>query len=152
MSQVKLNGMPLKVTIRPLKPEDVEQAKTDAKKNGADDIFFKLGLETFQASGRGLPISVLKDKNATLTVGDQVAKVVATDEQLNSFGEGMSHPAGLGVGAAVAGWCVYLMTRGGGQALAGLIGLLTGLWYVAGAAVNAILAVIGAFHPVKIEK
>jgi ABC-type phosphate transport system permease subunit len=146
MSQIQVNGASLKVSMREIKPESIDQAIANAKKNGADDVFLKIGDDVFQASGRGLPMDVLNNKKAVVTVGDRVAKVIATDSQLNSFGDGMAHPLGIGAGILTAGFSVYQMWKGN---LGGLMSLLVGIPFIAFGVFNAIPAVYGAFRRVN---
>lgn len=145
MSDVIVNNHAIqpKALVR-IKPGQEQAAIAAAKKNGLDDAFFKVGNDTFVASGEGLALRGAKAGDTVFLDGKR-GQLVATDRQLNTFGEGFKNPAGLLVGGGGLAWGVvtYVTSLGAWKGLGVAIGL-AGL--AAGAVVNMFPAAFGAFR------
>ncbi|MBM3266440.1 MAG: hypothetical protein FJZ01_02225 [Candidatus Sericytochromatia bacterium] len=88
MSTITIAGTTLQPTrLVKLDPANDLPARDLAKGNGADDLFIKVGGDTYVATGRGLPLSGVK-KGTAVKVGERYGVVTAVDAQLNSAGEG----------------------------------------------------------------
>lgn len=119
------------VRVRP--GQELAAAQT-AKKNGADDVFFTIGQDTFVASGRGMALKGLKTGSAITHEGRQ-GTVTMIDNQVNTAGEGalkVLKPITIAAGGATAAGAA------GGSFLGGLASAGG-----AGAAVGA--AVVGIY-------
>ncbi len=145
MSDLIING---RVTqphdVLRLKRGQEQAAIAAARSNGADDVFFKLGDDTFVASAASMKLTGTKAGGVVYLDGKK-GQVVAVDNQLNSLSEGLLHPAGdvVAVGGIVYGVATaikYAATGWGG------LGLLYGLIGVgAGLAINLVPTLIGRF-------
>lgn len=109
-------------------------AREAAKKNGADDVFFTLGRDSYVASGRGLNLKGVA-AGTKIRYNGQEGTVTAVDNQVNSAKEGalkVVTPVAVAVGGAT----------GGGAFVGGALGGLASAG-AAGAAVGAV--VVGAY-------
>lgn len=145
MSDVIVNNQAiLPKTLIKIKSGQEQNAIAAAKKNGLDDVFFKVGNDTFVASGTGLPLRGAKP-GATVYLDGKKGQVVATDRQLNTFAEGFKNPAGAAVAVAGLAYGAFTFATslgvwkglGAVYAVAGLVG---------GAVVNAFPATFAAFR------
>jgi hypothetical protein len=130
MSEIKNQPNPLAgAAIHRIRPGQEVAALETAKKNGADDLFFTVGKDTFVATGRGLPLKGVKPGDAITHEGRQ-GIVTAIDNQVNTAKEGalaVLKPSGLAAGGATAAGTLV------GKGLGGFFGASG-----AGAAVGAI--------------
>src|SRR5690242_929333 len=94
------------VNLNEMKPQSVLKirqgmelpAMETAKKNGADDIFVKMGNDTYAVSGTGFHVKDLHlgDK---VTLNGQQAEITFIDDQINSAMDGLKS---VGKAAALA--------------------------------------------------
>lgn len=146
MSQLSINNRtltPARVTA--LRPGQELSAVGALKGNGADDVLFKVGNDTYLASGRGLALRGVKTGD-TVKIDGKVGQVVMVDRQLNSFGEGLLAWPGLLVGGGGVAWGLIGFVQGilSGATFAGLGILLAGAALVAGVVINLVPAIYGA--------
>ena len=91
-----------------LQPGTENQAMAAAKKDGADNVFFKMGKDTFVASGRGMERFGRASKgDAVQLVGEQGVygergTVIGADYQRNTFLEGAKLTGSIALGAVGA--------------------------------------------------
>jgi hypothetical protein len=159
------NGRSLQdLTIFRLRPGQEAAALQAASKDGADNVFFQAGRDTFVASGRGLDLSRLRAGDP-IAAGDTTGKVIALDDEVNSASDGVNRVAEkvtsrikaasmggavLGTGLVAAASAPELsVTTGvfmawGGAAMGGIaIGVAAG---AVGAVVTGVAAAKGAFN------
>lgn len=147
MSDLIINGRVTQAhDIVRLKHGQEQAAIAAAKANGCDDVFFKLGEDTYVASAASMALGGTKVGSAVYLDGKK-GQVVAIDNQLNgSLAEGLLHPAGdvvaaggIAYGVAIA--LKYAATGWGGLGVVyGLIGAGAGL------AINLVPTLVGHFR------
>ena len=91
-----------------------QAAMAAAKQNGLDDVFFKIGDDTFVASQAGMKLSGAKAGDRVYLDG-QRGTIVGVDRQLNTFLEGFKNPAGAVVGGAGLAWGAWEFVTAIGQ-------------------------------------
>lgn len=114
MSNFAVNGAYIKPqTLVKLDPRWVSKAMSEAKSDGADNIFFKAGQDTYVASAKNLPVSGLQVDNVFEFKG-QKARVIALDNEANSMKEHLGTAGAISGAIATvgAGW-VGLLGMGG---------------------------------------
>lgn len=100
MESILLNGRQLDVQgIKELKTGlSIQEAAQKTKKNGVDEIYFTANGKNYLAYGDALKIGELaQNKIATVTYNANAGSVVAYENELNSFGEGLKSGAMGGV-------------------------------------------------------
>lgn len=103
MSELRVAGRKLEPeVVAKLHPELVQQAKGAARANGADDVFFSVGQDTYVASGEGFRHGIKVGDEVRF--GEQSGRVVDVDNEINSLSEGVrAHlPQGAVAGTALA--------------------------------------------------
>ncbi|MBM3266438.1 MAG: hypothetical protein FJZ01_02215 [Candidatus Sericytochromatia bacterium] len=76
-----------------------------ARRNGLDDVFFRIGQDTYVASGRGLSPEGAR-VGANVQFGDRQGQVVRVDQEVNTASEGAwmgIRYAGLGAAIGILG-------------------------------------------------
>ncbi len=92
METITLNGRALDVQgIKELRPGlSVQEAALRTKKNGIDEVYFNVDGKNFLAYGDALKIADLsKNKISTVTYNGRQGTVVAYENEINSFKEGV---------------------------------------------------------------
>jgi hypothetical protein len=148
MSQLSINNRQLSpARVTALKPGQELSAVAAVKGNGADDVIFKVGNDTYLASGRGLALRGVKAGDP-IKLDGQVGQVVTVDRQLNTFMEGMLAWPGLVVGGGGAAFGIAAFVQGvlSGATFAGLGIMLAGAALVAGLVINVAPAIYGAMR------
>jgi hypothetical protein len=112
MSNIKINGQDHNdLQIVKLKQDKVKDAlaNLNSAEQGADDVMFKVGSDTFVATGRNLfPGKLAAAEPSTdttdisVTYQGKAAKVLAWDNQANNGKECLKWGSGIGILAAVA--------------------------------------------------
>lgn len=100
MESILLNGRQLDVQgINELKSGlSIQEASLKTKKNGVDEIYFTANGKNYLAYGDALKIGELgQNKIATVTYKGYTGSVVAYENEINSFGEGLKSGAMGGV-------------------------------------------------------
>jgi hypothetical protein len=137
--------------VKTVKPGDEAATLRAIQKNGADDVVFKLGNDTYVASGRGLALKGLRPDDAVNFDG-RTGKVMTVNQELNSFKEGLLAWPGLAVGGALGtlglGGFVQGMLAGANMAGIGVIIAVGGL--ALGLAINLVPAAYGALRRVDL--
>jgi hypothetical protein len=135
-------GAPALVKVRAGKED---QALVIAKKNGADDVFVRVGKDTYVASGRDFDAKTVKAGHV-VKVGDIEGVITSVDDQINSFKDGgqFGAPIGLGLGA-LAGVGTALWASASVPALVGPIGGFMAPFVAMGVLGMALGAGAGAF-------
>ncbi|MBO9541926.1 hypothetical protein J7643_15165 [bacterium] len=131
-----------------IRPGQELPAKAAAEKSGADDVFFRMGGDTFAATGRGMNLKGLKEGD-TIEYKGQKGVIVSVDDRMNSAMDGLKAPyaqAMLGIGAATAGGGAVLGAAGvgtiaGSVFVGGLIAVAAGVGFVGSAAYGALRSV-----------
>jgi hypothetical protein len=120
------------------------------QKNGADDVVFKLGNDTFVASGRGLALKNVKP-NDEVTFEGRTGRVLSVDTELNSFKEGILAWPGLAVGGVVGTFGMAGFVQGllAGANMAGLGVIIAAGGLALGLAINLVPAAYGAWRKVS---
>jgi hypothetical protein len=105
-----------------LQPESVAEAVSRARANKLDDVFFRAGVDTYVASGRGIDAAAVRS-GLEIRYGTQVGRIVHVDQQTTKTWQHM----------------------GASAFLFGLFGALCGATSAKGAAIGALVAAaIGA--------
>lgn len=88
-------------------PGKEDAAWSQARRNGSDDVMFKVGDVTHIASGRGLELGGLKPGDK-LTLNGKEGEVIKVDDQVNTAKEGLRLATGGGlvggIGFAGVSW------------------------------------------------
>ena len=133
MSDLIVNGRVTQANmVLRIKRGQEQAAIAAAKTNGTDDVFIKIGDDTFAASAKSMKLLGTK-AGAVAYIDGKKGQVVRVDNQLNGLLEGLLHPAGdvVAVGGVAYGVFVavkYAATGWGGLGLLyGLAGLGIGL-------------------------
>lgn len=100
MPELRVDGSRLKaeVVVR-LHPEMVQQAKGAARANGADDVFFTVGTDTYVASGTGFSRGI--KVGDTVKFEGRTGQVVDADNEINTKREGIRAHLSAGAVAGV---------------------------------------------------
>ncbi|MBI6546140.1 MAG: hypothetical protein HY692_05060 [Cyanobacteria bacterium NC_groundwater_1444_Ag_S-0.65um_54_12] len=74
--------LPYDIAIK-LRPGEVEAAKKKAPKNGADNMFFRIGNDHYVASGQGFEVGVVY-KNTPVAFQGKIGEFESGDNKINS--------------------------------------------------------------------
>lgn len=152
MANLTVQGRSLPVGhVKTVKPGDEAATLRAIQKNGADDVVFKLGNDTYVASGRGLALKGIRPDDAVSFDG-RTGKVLSVNQELNSFKEGLLAWPGLVTGGAIGtlglGGFVQGLLAGANMAGIGVIIAAGGL--ALGLAINLVPAAYGALRRVDL--
>jgi hypothetical protein len=108
MSEINVNGRSIHAPFfNKVKQGKEEQAKQISKKDGLDDVFLKIGNDTFVASGKGLDVKGIKAGDPVKVDGRE-GTVVSVDNKINSAKEGaLAMLAPTAVSGAVGGFAGF---------------------------------------------
>jgi hypothetical protein len=152
VSDLIVNGRPTQAnTLIKIKRGQEEAAIAAARSNGLDDVFFKLGDDTYVASSTSLKLGGTKAGSAVYVNGKK-GTVVAVDNQLNGHGtEGVFHPVGGVVAAAgVIGGVVQAVRYA--SSVFGSLGVVIGAVGIGlGLAINMVPTLFGRLRPKDFE-
>lgn len=109
MPQITVNQQSLEVTrVIKIRSGLETDAARDARFDGADNVLFAIGADTYVASGRGLNLKNIH-RGDRVNFSSQTGVVILTDDEINSAWDGMvsglktglqgSLPGGIVVGA-----------------------------------------------------
>ncbi len=133
MPEVNMNGLDrrpyLHINGNEFRPTQIvkidngqEAAALDqVKKNGADDVVFKMTNDTYVASGRGLAVETVF-KGQQVLLGKAAGEVALVDDQVNTAADGaiLGGMGGFAASAAVVG-IGALLVLGVGVNMAGMV-------------------------------
>ena len=157
MSTLNVNNQTLNAqSVLKIRQGQELAARETAKKDGADNVFFKVGNDTYVASGKGFNLKDVQP-GAKFEFNGKQAQVVSIDSEVNSAKDGllrMKKPATwmVGTGAAVG-------TVGGlasslfqsvfaGRTLGALLPVLKGIG-MAGGAMAAVTGVVAGISAIR---
>ena len=155
-------------TNQPLFPRNTSRIKAGqeiaaaeaARKDGADNLFFRVERDTYVASGRGMDLQKLKAGDGVVFDGRR-GTVVTVDDELNSAGDGIRQVgravdrgtkvtgASGGVAGAILAAAAVQTTTGFGAvlapvAIAGGVGLGVGAGLLVGGAAGTVVTAVSA--------
>lgn len=89
MADFYIKGQAAKVDrVVKLREGEVDRARKTALKDGADNVFFTIGRDTYVASGRGMALDELKVGDA-VTHNDSQGDVIVVDDEVNTAVDGL---------------------------------------------------------------
>lgn len=111
-----IKNHPMPVTVQRVRAGQEAAATTAAKKNGMDDLIFKVGNDTFVATGRGLAFAGLKE-GGTVQTSAGAGRVVKIDNQVNTGWDAVKQAGWIAGGVEVVAFLAALaLTKGPGDA------------------------------------
>lgn len=150
MTTLNVGGRDLHVTrIEAVKPGLEAAAFKRAEKNGADDVIFTIGTDTYHATGRGMKLGKIQP-NDKVTLEGREGRVLAVDNQINTFMEGMTALPGLIVGGSIGAFGVAGFVQGmmAGANMAGIGLILASAGLALGLVINLVPAFYGALRKI----
>ena len=152
MANLTVQGRALPVRqVAAIRPGDEAASLRALQKNGADDVVFKVGADTYVASGRGLALKHVRP-NDEVSLDGRKGRVLSVDQELNSFKEGILAWPGLAVGGVVGTFGMAGFVQGilAGANMAGLGVIVAAGGLALGLAINMVPAAYGALRQVNL--
>jgi hypothetical protein len=151
MSDLIINGRVTQAhDIVRLQRGQEQAALAAAKANGADDVFFKLGDDTYVASAASMNLRGTKAGQNVYLDGKK-ATITAVDNQMNGLGEGLLHPAGDAVAVGGIAYGLFTFAKYAATGWGGLGVAYAGAAAVAGLAINLVPTLFGHFRAKDFE-